>query len=66
MLTAQATLQPFSNEPIRSFTDPADQAAMEAALAKVRAQLGRRYPLIIGGQRIDGDRTIPSVNPANP
>ncbi len=39
---------------------------MRTALAEVRTVLGRRYPLIIDGQRVDGERTIPSYNPARP
>ncbi len=39
---------------------------MEAALARVRSELGRRYPLIIDGERVDGPRTIASINPAAP
>ncbi|MDB5040589.1 MAG: putative delta-pyrroline-5-carboxylate dehydrogenase [Candidatus Eremiobacteraeota bacterium] len=66
MLTAPRTLSPFRNEPIRDFSDPADRRAMEGALARVRAGLGRRWPLLIDGQKIHGGRTIASVNPARP
>lgn len=66
MLTQPRTLAAFSNEPIRTFDDPADRAAMEAAIAVVRSGLGRRYPLIIEGSRVDGAATIPSINPSRP
>jgi 1-pyrroline-5-carboxylate dehydrogenase len=66
MLTAPRTLSPFSNEPIRAFREEPERAAMEAAIARVRATLGRRYPLIIGGERIDGAQTIASLNPSDP
>jgi 1-pyrroline-5-carboxylate dehydrogenase len=67
MLTVPSTLSPFANEPIRAFRDPAERAAMEAAIAEVRTTLGRRYPLVIDGQRIDGGRSaLPSRNPARP
>jgi 1-pyrroline-5-carboxylate dehydrogenase len=66
MPAVSRTLPTFSNEPIRTFTDPADRAAMEAALARVRSTFGRRYPLVIGGERVDGVQTIPSINPSRP
>jgi 1-pyrroline-5-carboxylate dehydrogenase len=67
MLTAPSTFAPFANEAIRTFREPAERAAMEAAIAEVRATLGRRYPLLIDGERVDGGRaTTPSRNPARP
>jgi 1-pyrroline-5-carboxylate dehydrogenase len=66
MLTAARTLSTFSNEPIRTFRDPAEQLAMETAIARERGTLGRRYPLLIDGERIDGAQTIPSINPSDP
>jgi delta-1-pyrroline-5-carboxylate dehydrogenase (EC 1.5.1.12) len=59
-------LPPFRNEPYTDFNDPANIAAMEQALAHVRAQFGRTYPLIIDGERIATSETIASVNPARP
>jgi len=56
----------FRNEPYTDFTVPAHRAAMETALAKARAQIGRQYNLIVAGERITtGDKLI-STNPANP
>jgi 1-pyrroline-5-carboxylate dehydrogenase len=66
MLTEPRTLTPFANEPIRTFRDPAEHAAIEAAISRERSALGQRYPLVIGGERLDGPTTIPSVNPARP
>ena len=63
---ATRTPAPFRNEPIRDFSDPADRASLEAALRRVRASLGGRYPLVIGGERLHGGKTVPSVNPAQP
>src|SRR5690606_36771936 len=37
----------------------------EAALKKVEAELGRRYPLVIAGERIETDQVITSRNPGN-
>ncbi len=64
--TAPRTAAPFRNEPIRDFSDPADRASMEAALGRLRGELGRRYPLVIGGERLHGERTTASINPAHP
>src|SRR5918911_1306050 len=59
-------LPEFRNEPFTDFNNPENVAAMEQALATVRAQFGQTYPLIIGGERITTDKTIDSINPANP
>jgi 1-pyrroline-5-carboxylate dehydrogenase len=66
MSTTLERTAPFTNEPVKAFTDPADIAAMQAALASVRAGFGKRYPLVIDGERIDTPATIPSINPAKP
>jgi 1-pyrroline-5-carboxylate dehydrogenase len=58
-------LPEFKNEPLTDFTKPENKAAMEAALATVRAEIGREYPLVIGGQRITGLKTFTSINPAH-
>jgi len=58
--------QPFVNEPYSDFTLPANEAAYRVALAGVREQLGAHYPLVIGGDSIDTERTIDSFNPCRP
>ena len=40
--------------------------AFQAGLDKVRAQLGRTYPLMIGGEKIFTDDMLESRNPAKP
>jgi len=57
---------PFANEPLTDFENPAERAAFQAALESVRAQLGRTYPLVIGGERIDTLDTFASRNPSDP
>jgi 1-pyrroline-5-carboxylate dehydrogenase len=57
---------PFKNEVVKDFKDPADAAAMEAALARLAQRLGTEYPLVIGGRRIETSKRIRSLNPANP
>jgi 1-pyrroline-5-carboxylate dehydrogenase len=63
---APDAVAPFKNEEVKSFRDPADAAAMKAALASVKERLGRSYPLVIGGRRIDTEKQIRSFNPADP
>jgi 1-pyrroline-5-carboxylate dehydrogenase len=57
---------PFQNEAVKDFRDAADAAAMRAALDAVRKDLGKTYPLVIGGRKIETEKKIRSVNPADP
>jgi 1-pyrroline-5-carboxylate dehydrogenase len=66
MSTTAERIAPFSNEPIKTFQDPAEVAAMESALERVRARFGETYPLVIDGRRIETEKKIRSVNPAHP
>ena len=59
-------IPPFRNEPLTDFGDPGERQKMEAALAKVKSQLGQTYPLVIGGREIYLDDTMTSINPAQP
>lgn len=58
--------EPFRNEPLTDFARPENRAAFEAALDAVRARLGLEIPLVIGGERIQTEERIISVNPARP
>src|SRR6266403_314536 len=55
----------FRNEPLTDFSKEENAQAMRAALEKVRSQLGREYPLVIGGERINTESKLESLNPAN-
>jgi 1-pyrroline-5-carboxylate dehydrogenase len=57
---------PFRNEPIVNFQEPGHRDAMQAALKQVEGQLGRDYPLVIGGRRITTGEWNVSTNPADP
>ncbi len=59
-------LEPFRHEPLSDFTDPNRAAAYREALAAVRRRLGRHWPLVIGGEAIDKEKQIVSLNPARP
>ncbi len=68
MVTAEVTLKrgEFANEPLTDFSMPENRAGMEAALKKVAAELGREYPLIIGGEKIHTKEKLRSINPSHP
>jgi len=55
----------FHNEPLTDFTKEENAAAMRSAIEKVKSELGREYPLVIGGERIKTNSTLESINPAN-
>src|SRR5215207_4864073 len=59
-------LLPYKNEPYLDWTDESNQKAMRAALEEVEGSLGQNYPLIIGGQSVETEGEILSVNPSNP
>ncbi|MFC0298638.1 L-glutamate gamma-semialdehyde dehydrogenase [Geobacillus jurassicus] len=58
-------VQPYRHEPLTDFTVEANREAFLAALEKVESELGRDYPLVIGGERIMTEDKIISINPAN-
>jgi 1-pyrroline-5-carboxylate dehydrogenase len=58
--------KPFTNEPLTDFSKEENKRAQKDALAQVRSQLGRTYPLIIDGQQITNKETFASVNPSQP
>jgi 1-pyrroline-5-carboxylate dehydrogenase len=59
-------IEGFHNEPYEDWNEPDNVRRMEAALAKVRSELGKTYPLIVDGEEIrDGDLKD-SINPADP
>jgi 1-pyrroline-5-carboxylate dehydrogenase len=61
-----STTGPFVNEPITDYRQPDNVRGMRQAIREVRAQLGREYDLVIGGEPIRTRDKIISVNPANP
>ena len=58
-------LPEFCNEPFTDFRCPDNRAAMKAAIEKVRSELGKKYPLVINGERIVRDDTFKSINPGD-
>jgi len=56
----------FRNEPSLDFSRELNRQQMGASLAKVRASLGKRYPLLIGGREVWAATETLSRNPARP
>jgi 1-pyrroline-5-carboxylate dehydrogenase len=61
----QRTLDEFRNEPFTDFSKEENAAAMRAAIEKVRGELGREYPIVIGSEKISLERKFTSINPAD-
>lgn len=59
-------LSRFSNEPITDFSNPSHAKAAESAIQAFQRTMGRSFPAIIGGQRIETPKTIESIAPARP
>src|SRR6266704_2042880 len=56
----------YENAPLVNFVYEQNQDRMQEALARVRPQLGQKYPLVINGERVWTDKTIASINPSSP
>ena len=56
----------FKNEPLTDFSKPINRKKQQAAIDKVRAELGREYPIVIGGERIFSGQKFNSLNPSIP
>jgi len=59
-------LSPFRNEPLADFTRKDHRHAFPASIAGIRKQLGKNYPLYIGGKEVVSVNKVNTVNPANP
>jgi 1-pyrroline-5-carboxylate dehydrogenase len=55
--------EPYENEPYLDFSDADTRQRFERTLARVKSQLGRDYPLVIGGERVDTGEYLPSIDP---
>src|SRR3989449_11274379 len=55
-------LPEFHNEPLTDFSTDAGRTAMQQALRTIAAQLGKEFPLVIGGQRISTKDKFNSSN----
>src|SRR5438270_3577391 len=64
--TLRVPYTPFKNEPATDFSNPENARRMREALAKVRAELGREYDMVIGNRLIKTTEKIRTINPARP
>lgn len=62
----QSELRAFSNEPFADFSQREARDGFAAGIKKVRTDLGKTYPLFIGGKEVTTGTTLDSVNPAHP
>jgi len=58
-------IYPYVTEPLTDFSIEENKKKYKEALVNVRKQLGKTYPLIIGGEKIETKKIIQSFNPAN-
>lgn len=65
MTTQSTKVVPYENEPFTNFAQEDNVKAMQAAIAKVKGELGRQYPLYIGSEKIMTEAKITSINPGN-
>ena len=56
---------PYKHEPFTDFSTEENRLAYKKALALVEGNLGKEYPLVIGGERITTKEKIISYNPAS-
>ncbi len=64
-MTATSMTPPaFTNEPYTDFSREETRRKMEEALAGVHSQFGKRYQLVIGGERYSTAEFFPSTNPS--
>jgi len=59
-------LSPYHNEALTDFSKPANRAAMEQALARVKPELGRTYKLHFAGRSVETGDLLHSYNPSHP
>ncbi|HXM32634.1 MAG TPA: L-glutamate gamma-semialdehyde dehydrogenase [Chthoniobacterales bacterium] len=56
----------YENAPLVNFVHRSSQEKMRTAIEEMRGRLGRKYPLVIDGQKIWTDNLINSINPSSP
>ncbi len=64
-MQTQRTLDEFKNEPFTDFSQPENKKAMEEAIERVRGELGREYPIIVNGEKLELETKFESINPSN-
>jgi RHH-type transcriptional regulator, proline utilization regulon repressor / proline dehydrogenase / delta 1-pyrroline-5-carboxylate dehydrogenase len=54
----------FPNQPPVNFAVEEERDAMRTALAQVRGYLGKTYPLVIGGEHLETESKVVSIDPS--
>ncbi|RMF93200.1 MAG: L-glutamate gamma-semialdehyde dehydrogenase, partial [Candidatus Schekmanbacteria bacterium] len=62
----QSSTKKFQIEPLADFSFPDIRKKMLDAIASIKKDLGKEYPLVIGGKKIKKISSLESVNPSNP
>jgi 1-pyrroline-5-carboxylate dehydrogenase len=58
------TFPKFKNQPLHNWAVPGNKKKQEEAIASVRSQIGKEYPIVIGGERIMTNEKFSSFNPS--
>jgi 1-pyrroline-5-carboxylate dehydrogenase len=58
-------LDEFKNEPFTDFSKAENAEAMKAAIEQVRGELGKEYPMLINGVKVEIPGKFQSYNPAD-
>ncbi|MBI4810840.1 MAG: L-glutamate gamma-semialdehyde dehydrogenase [Ignavibacteriales bacterium] len=56
----------FENEPYTDWSKPANRKKQEQAIAKLEKEFGKKYPNIIGSEKVYSNDKLNSLNPSNP
>jgi 1-pyrroline-5-carboxylate dehydrogenase len=59
-------LPDFRTESFTDYTRPENETAMRTALDKVKAEIGKTYPMMIGGEAVEHTNTLATINPSRP
>lgn len=58
-------MQKFENLAVKDFSKPEDRKAMEEAIEKVKAEMGKEHPIVIGSEDIFLAEKLKSYNPSH-
>lgn len=59
-------VNPFVNEPLTDFSNPDNFACQKKAIEEIETGVGRHYPVMIGGEVVETEGVIKSINPSKP
>lgn len=63
---SEAADDSFVNEPLTDFSKARNRDGFKAALVQVRKGFGNVYPVVVGGEEVETQKQIRSLNPAGP